>query len=236
MKNEINEVLQKRIENEKKQKRVTIITATFFCAFAIIIIYLGNYANMQKKEIASKNRILDSISDRLKSANSILKQDTLTLKRTADNYDAIQKQLANLQKATSVNSNSVSIGNSNKNTDAKYNDQVESVKLAVNNNNYKSLSKTSAQNYTLYIQYMEAFPKLSAMLKTAFLEEKYTIAKEQNMGEISFPSSVRYFYKTDKERAGQIAKKAEATINKKFKVQFMKLKSPQNQIEIWVGR
>lgn len=213
MTKEFNELLQERITNEKKQKKITTITAILFCFFALIIIGLAIHSIEQRKIIETQKKELELV-------NSKLKQDTLTLNRTADIYE---KQAGNvINELKEIEKTNKSIASDTSNT-IKYSNKV-SIKNSYTN-----------KSYTIYIQYKENFSQQSSMLKAAFSEE-YRIAKEQNMKELNFPSSVRYFYKIDKERASQIAKKAEEVLNKKFKVQYMKLKSPENQLEIWIGR
>jgi hypothetical protein len=196
------DLLEYFIENENKQKKITLVAAIFFSLFAIIIIGLGLYAHNQNNIIKSNEESISKLNTSLNEANkklnlavSKLKQDSLSLNRTAKYFK--KEELDHHQASTNNPQNST--------------------------------------EYTLYIQYMDGSLKQSQQLKEVFLEKKYAIAKEQNM-KITFKSSVRYFYPNDKEKAIKVAEIAEQTIGMKFKVQYMNLISPKNQLEIWVGK
>ncbi|MBW4362052.1 hypothetical protein [Flavobacterium taihuense] len=196
------DLLEYFIENEKKQKKITLVAAIFFSLFAIVIISLGLYAHNQNKIIKSNEENISKLNTSLNEANkklnlavSKLKQDSLSLNRTAKYF---------------------------KKEELEHPETSNNIPLNTN-------------EYTLYIQYMDGYLKQSHQLKEVFSEKKYTIAKEQNM-KIIFKSSVRYFYPNDKEKAIKVAEIAEQTIGMKFKVQYMNLISPKNQLEIWVGK
>lgn len=196
------DLLEYFIENENKQKKITLVAAIFFSLFAIIIIGLGLYAHNQNKIIKSNEESISKLNTSLNEANkklnlavSKLKQDSLSLNRTAKYFK--KEELEHPEASSNIPQN----GN----------------------------------EYALYIQYMDGYLKQSQQLKEVFSEQKYIIAKEQNM-KITFKSSVRYFYPNDEQKAIKVAEIAEQTIGMKFKVQYMNLISPKNQLEIWVGK
>lgn len=266
MKTEFTELLQQRIDNEIKQKRITIVTATLFSVFALIIIGLGIYSYNQKRVIVSKNEELshlnltlrqktiklDSMGEALKRANSRLTQDTATLSRTADNYEQLnsymQKAIKNIASANISEVKQMPPprfpmpGNDNNGNihlpSASGNPHMENA-ITTNKTNRaidEILKKSNPQGYTIYIQYMQAFASQSSSLRAAFETDEYKVPEEQNMKKMSFPSSVRYFYEVDEDKATEIANKAQEIIHKKFRVQFIRLKAPKKQLEIWVGK
>lgn len=212
MQKDINDLLQDRIKNEKKQKRITTITAIMFSVFAIVIIGLTIHSYKQEEIINTQKKQLEIAKT----------QDSITLSRAVVAYekkaDNVTNELNKIEKTIKTD-NSLRTYNSSSN-----NAEIDS------SNSYLN------KNYIIYIQFRENLAEQSTILKNTFIKEKYKVAKEQNMKNLNFSSSVRYFYKSDKDKAEQIAKKAQEVINKKFNVQYLKLKSPQNQIEIWVGR
>lgn len=250
MKNNID-IVDKLIENEKKQKLVTTITAILFSLFAIIIISLGISLHKQNKTIASnydkisllndslkkQTAMLDASRKELKIANSLLEQNTTTLRRTASDYEKRNKDveiaLSNIVKQApkpinNHNSNENGVGSAP--GSMTMNNKSETKEI------YKILKKNNPDKITIYIQYKDGLFEQSSQLKKLFTAENYIVPKEQFMKKLNFASSVRYFYETDKALAEKIAQQSEKEVGIKFKTQFIKLNSPKNQLEIWVGR
>lgn len=224
MKNE-KDVLEYFIENERKQKRTTLIVSILFSFFAITIIVLGINAYNQKEIINLQNgEILD-----LKGAIA-LKDSLLKLKDENDKYykDSLSNKriIKNEYYKDSISDNQY----------IEYNNNYQPTNsIAVDTSNNKDYPNKEVK-YTIYIQYMDGLYLKAKKIRTFLNKKNYKVPETDLIIREKFSSSVRYFYPTDNQKATEIARLAEIATNTKYKVQYTKIKAPKNQIEIWIGK
>lgn len=233
------DLLEYFIANEKKQKKITTITALLFSVFSLAIILLGVVAYKQKVAIETKNKNIFSLNDslvrvskQLDSLNRLLNikninlnQEKITLNRTAVIYEQKNKEINNeLQKIAA--SDSLAVVNTHNHV-PKSATQYKAIK--------ELLVKNQKTNYTIYIQHIQTKKSEAEQLKNTLSNAKFIIPKLQNMKGLKFKSSIRYFYDTDKEKAYELAEIIKEATGQEFAVQYLKLKSPKNQLEVWVG-
>lgn len=239
MKND-TDLLEYFLANEKKQKKVTAITAVLFSLFAMVIIVLAVVAYKQKVAIETKNKNifslndslvnvslrLDSLNQLLNSKNTRLSQEKITLNRTAVIYEQKNMEI-NRELEKIASSDSVPTASNPKGNNTKTIVQSKAIK--------DLLLKTNKTKYTIYIQYTPSKISEAEQVRVSFLNAKFNVPKLQNMKNLMFKSSIRYFYKEDEEQAKEIAKIIEETTGQEYVLQLLKLKSPKNQLEVWVG-
>lgn len=223
MKNE-KDVLEYFIENERKQKRTTLIVSILFSFFAITIIVLGINAYNQKEIINLKNgEILDlkgaiALKDsllKLKDKNQIRFQDSVTSVR---NFKIYKDSISNVM---------------DDNYNYSHNNNIDEITLDTTYT--KSDYPKKEVIYTIYIQFMKGLNTEAQRTRTFLSNKKYKVPETELIKREKFTSSVRYFYPADKEKATEIAILAQKASKIKFNVEYTKSRAPKNQIEIWIG-
>jgi hypothetical protein len=227
------ELLDRFMANERKSKLWTIINIGIFCLLGISIFFLAyklNQSNAQYKRInVELKKTKDSLNialAQLNSNNESLKQDTFSLTKRVGNYDSLKNVLDTVLVLLK---------------DAKKGGQ-SNLPISDNIKNVITVERPPASKdpvYTVFLQCMPGFEKLMPSMVKELKERKYKVPGWEVVEKITFDPVIKYF---NDEDAGE-AKKLAAFINKSdeyfqknpVKIQRINLKSPQRQIEIWVG-
>lgn len=227
------ELLDKFMANERKSKLWTTINIGIFCLLGLSIFFLAYELNKSNAKYKVVNEQLKKTQDSLKIAlgqldnyNVSLKQDSISLTNRVGNYDSLKNLLDTvlvLLKAARTG------GQSN-------------LPISENIKNVITVERPPAGKdpvYTVFLQCMPGFEKLMPAMIKDLKERKYKVPRWEVVEKITFDPVIKYFYQDDADEAKEVA----ALINKSdpyfqknpVKVQKLNLKSPQRQIEVWIG-
>jgi len=254
------DMIDQFIANERKSKIWTIINIGFFCLMGILVFWLAWSLNKTNAKYKNINIQLGKTQDSLKYAltqldayNTTLKQDSFSLSTRAGNYDSLKKvldtvvllykesQANSIDKLTATADGHINFSDSpgeSNNKGTSYIKPSQNIKnIIVDPVKIISHQKPA---YTIYMHCMPGYERITSALSKQLVDKKYIIPGQEVIKGITFNPVVKYFNDDDAEEAKKIA----ALINSSgdffsgtpAKVLKLDLKSPENQLEIWIGK
>jgi hypothetical protein len=236
------DLLQKFIDNEKKAKTWTLMSVTLFCLLAFGVIYLAwslksaqTKISAQEKEIQELNIALTKALESSESANDSLSVRNMKLETNNNNYDSLQNitnslliSLAEIKKEKPtenvINVNTTVI-------DKPTQEKIEQLIIPANIEKIQE----KENKYTVYIQFADGYDEPAAKLRN-WWQKEYICPQPEHIKNRSFEASVNYFYEEDEAEARKLAKFVERKMDMPLKVNFLKMKAPKKQLELWLGK
>ena len=249
------ELIDRFMANEKKSKLWTTINIGIFCLLGMSIFFLAYELNKSNEKYKLINEQLEKTQDSLATAlakldsyNGSLKQDSISLSKRVGNFDSLKNVLDTVVDLFKQSQAKI-IDSGKMQTNARIDDiaqkAYEKKNIAVSDDIKQIIFDKDQQTaggtpvYTLYLQCMPGFEELMPALAKDLRARKYKIPKWEVIKGVTFNPVIKYFDKSDQEEAKRLA----AFINqsndffrkKPVQIQKLNLKSPQHQIEVWVG-
>jgi flagellar biosynthesis/type III secretory pathway chaperone len=236
------DLLQKFIENEKKAKLWTLMSVVLFCLLAFGVIYLAWKLKSAQNTISSQSNKIEELNEQLFTAlaksdslNEVLTSENKNLESRKTNYDSLQtitsSLLINLSELKKSNPE-VYVENQTANVlDEKTQAKIE--KLIIPSNIEKMVEKVG--KYTIYIQYSPDYEADAKKLRQ-WWQNDYVCPRPELIADRTFAASVKYFHPEDEEEARKVAKATEGKIGMPILVTYVSMKSPQKQLELWIGK
>jgi hypothetical protein len=241
------DALDRFIANERKAKQWTLISVVLFCLMAMVIIYFAGEAKEAKTELEKKNKEIAELNAKLIQINNGLIQDTISLSSKAGNYDSLTKALdtmAILLRKSQVTTDSTGIVN-----------QLEQISNIAFVNKKAELSKdlrdaivnarvtelaNKAKRYTVYLYCMEEYRQHMTPIANLLEKNGYEVIRMKWVTSTSFSPTVKYFHANDAAQAKKIQDIVQGYDRYFSKnpvdIQQVSLKSPANQLEVWIGK
>jgi len=227
-----DDMLQKFMDNEKNAKKWTIVTVAFFCILVFGLIYLAGELKSAQKTIAELRQVA---LDRADSLNEAISSQNENLKNRAGNYDSLQtlvnSLLLNLAELKKVNPTENVVTHDTAIIDKRTQTTIQKMitPAAIERISVK------AEKYTIYIQFADGFKDQAFNLQQGWIK-KYNCPAPQYIANGSFVTMVKYFNKADEAEAVKIAGLTEKKIGMPVKVNYQEIKSPKQQLEVWIGK
>ena len=202
-----NDLLSRFIENEKKSKRVTILSVVGFVSLACVILYLMGELKEEQKRADSAIFRLDFVKD------SIATEKT-TLQNMLD--QCVGKIASTIPTPPPPVTSST--------------DPAERKKLILRNIAYR-------RKITVYLQYQASYSDQTVAIMSTLQANNFNVPGKELIRNINFGTGVKYFSDGDKPFADSVAKIVGQTLVPARDVPVMKnnINAPSGQIDVWLG-
>lgn len=253
------ELIDRFIANEKKSRLWTIISVSLFLIMAALVLVFSKQLAQTKYKLSESeqnlketNERLNFLNDSIQSAKDSVDMVNIGLELNTDKNAYRIDSLENVNDTLTVLLNTTQqefIQNNPEGAAGKINDLFQQsfpgVNKNISDNVRESIIKTNViqqktKPFAISVLYMKDYSDLSSKIGKLLGSKNLKVDRLEPVSGTTFNPTVKYFDDDTRIIAEKITRMLNeaygSELKQPFASQFIKLKSPANHLEIWIGQ